>query len=526
LLSQRIRSAPEEDPVFQPLRRSIFGAWVATALVACGGASHKDLIRVEQVPRDNTHCPTGGAAVESGADHNDNGTLDADEVATTAYICNGASLTGEGNGEHATLVRVQSEAAGANCAQGGVAILAGVDGNGNGMLDDNEVASTSYVCDGAGGALVRVTNEPPGSHCLRGGTAIATGVDTDHDGMLEPGEITNTSYLCNPASVPPAGDVTIHAAADLLQLTGVARIDGNLVIDAADLTAVDLPSLVTVEGNLTVTASAVTSIKLPKLVRVGSTLDVEAPMLTELSLPALVRANRVTLKGGNGVALNLGALTEVAGLFSIDSMKLANFPDLTGWPLTHVGAFELRLVTGFGRVTLPTALQVDGTLGIYGSDISNLTGHLGVHGDVEVMGNDLLSWCDFSGRVDGSLSIEQNKVLHSIGMPSANKLYVSGNEGLQSLSLAFDTIDSIDIGSNDKLVEILGSGLTSARSISISWNDSLTTLKLPQLRWASQMDVQGNPKLPSCLKATFDAQLAGSGVSADWYGNDDQATCN
>src|SRR6476646_1923115 len=45
-----------------------------------------------------------------------------------------------------TLVRVDSETAGANCANGGVAIHQGTDANHNGTLDDSEIDSTQYVC--------------------------------------------------------------------------------------------------------------------------------------------------------------------------------------------------------------------------------------------------------------------------------------------------------------------------------------------------------------------------------------------
>ena len=52
---------------------------------------------------------------------------------------------------HASLVVVTAEAAGANCANGGQRIDAGVDLDDNGTLDDGNVIST-YVCNGADGA--------------------------------------------------------------------------------------------------------------------------------------------------------------------------------------------------------------------------------------------------------------------------------------------------------------------------------------------------------------------------------------
>ncbi len=51
------------------------------------------------------------------------------------------------------VVRTRDEAAGDNCANGGVAIETGLDANQNGVLDDGEVdaGATEYVCDGATG---------------------------------------------------------------------------------------------------------------------------------------------------------------------------------------------------------------------------------------------------------------------------------------------------------------------------------------------------------------------------------------
>ncbi len=71
----------------------------------------------------------------------------------------------------------------------------GLDANDNGVLDDSEIASTSYVCDGASGQLilVRVDPELAGDNCADGGTAIHVGIDANVDGALEDSEIESTS---------------------------------------------------------------------------------------------------------------------------------------------------------------------------------------------------------------------------------------------------------------------------------------------------------------------------------------------
>jgi len=74
----------------------------------------------------------------------------------------------------ATLNRVVAEQPGKNCEAGGQAIQLGVDANGSGVLDDDEVKGTSYVCNGvATRAEVEVATIPVGDpRCPNGGTSM------------------------------------------------------------------------------------------------------------------------------------------------------------------------------------------------------------------------------------------------------------------------------------------------------------------------------------------------------------------
>jgi hypothetical protein len=62
------------------------------------------------------HCPTGGQAIAIGADRNDSGELDADEITATSYVCNGAAESIE-----ATPIAKGD----ARCADGGTAFRVG-----------------------------------------------------------------------------------------------------------------------------------------------------------------------------------------------------------------------------------------------------------------------------------------------------------------------------------------------------------------------------------------------------------------
>jgi len=210
------------------------------------------------------NCATGGTKVEVGIDANGNGILDAGEVniALTKYICNGATgvtgptgLTGpqgpagpqgvagtngtNGTNGYNTLVKTTTELAGANCATGGTKVEAGIDANGNGILDAGEVniALTKYICNGATGVtgptgpqgpigltgstgpqgiagtngtngsngfntLVKTTTELAGANCATGGTKVEVGIDANGNGILDAGEvnIALTKYICNGAT--------------------------------------------------------------------------------------------------------------------------------------------------------------------------------------------------------------------------------------------------------------------------------------------------------------------------------------
>ena len=110
-----------------------------------------------------------------------------------------------GNDGSTALIATSTEPAGTNCANGGVKIEAGVDDNGNGQLDANEVDSTQYICDGGSSATTMLTSysTPPTSMgCDIGGSVIAHGLDngdgggTAANGQLESGEVDYSTTFC------------------------------------------------------------------------------------------------------------------------------------------------------------------------------------------------------------------------------------------------------------------------------------------------------------------------------------------
>ncbi|MEH6784621.1 MAG: DUF1566 domain-containing protein [Alcanivorax jadensis] len=158
------------------------------------------------------NCSNGGQRIDSGLDANLNGTLDAPEIQSTVYVCHGDTGTPGQNGNDGltALTQTTSEPAGTNCPGGGYKLESGLDANGNGVLDTGEVQATSYICNGEDGAngllsLVSVQSEPAGANCTNGGQRIDAGLDANGNGILDAAE-QNTTYVCNGTSASGGTD--------------------------------------------------------------------------------------------------------------------------------------------------------------------------------------------------------------------------------------------------------------------------------------------------------------------------------
>lgn len=162
----------------------------STSYVCDGGVATPSLVVTSDEPA-GENCAEGGQRIDVGVDESGDGTLDADEIDSTTYVCNGASGT-------PVLVATSDEPAGMNCPSGGQRVDVGVDDSGDGVLDVDEIDATSYVCNG-NNSLIEVSDEPPGMNCAAGGRRLDVGIDDDGDGTLQPGEIDDTVYLCDVA---------------------------------------------------------------------------------------------------------------------------------------------------------------------------------------------------------------------------------------------------------------------------------------------------------------------------------------
>jgi len=152
-------------------------------------------------------------------------------LAILLAACSGNESGTPGEAGLTSLLDIQDEAPGENCVAGGYMIIAGIDDNGNGTLDADEVDTSILICNGETGndgtdgndgcsSLIEILNEEPGENCADGGKKIVVGTDDGLaadgttageacDGILDPGEIDQVNYLCLPEPGPALGTVFI-----------------------------------------------------------------------------------------------------------------------------------------------------------------------------------------------------------------------------------------------------------------------------------------------------------------------------
>ena len=124
--------------------------------------------------------------------------LQYDEEEIILYLCNPS----DGSDGEATRITVSDEESGENCENGGKKIETGIDENENDLLDDSEITSTDFICNGSNtdgtgqDALVSFEIIAEGDGCEYGGKRMNYGVDTNSDGQLSEDEITGHRTFC------------------------------------------------------------------------------------------------------------------------------------------------------------------------------------------------------------------------------------------------------------------------------------------------------------------------------------------
>lgn len=222
-------------------------------------------------------CAAGGVQLVWGYDRDGDGSL-MGEVKGSLILCNGRDGRDGRNGL-SSLIRMAAASTDPDnpCAADGQKISTGPDDNANGSLEPEEVDEVSFVCNGMSAApiqaLITTKPEPPGVNCAIGGTRIDSGLDTNGNGVLDDAERTSSSYVCAaPAcntsnwrvfSPELIGCFLSGAALDGLDLRNAdftkadlrnATLDGTVlafaVLRRADLSGASLQQAILVGANL------------------------------------------------------------------------------------------------------------------------------------------------------------------------------------------------------------------------------------------------------------------------------------
>ncbi|CAM4446929.1 MULTISPECIES: DUF7151 family protein [Myxococcus] len=476
---------------------------------------HEARTRVADEPS-GPNCEHGGKAVCSGLDRDDDGVLDDDEVTGTEYICTtlspgvlvrtrqlppgepcalggqltlaGADLDGNGllSDDEVTrevhgcmepapvLARVRPLLAQPFvCRYDNALLEAGVDLNGNGVLDDNELRAAARFCADPAVTLLRQRPEPAGPNCTTGGTQVEAGVDTNLDKVLDETEILSSAFVCQ-LSATHDGTYAVENAADLEALKSLSIIRGGLAIEHTDVTTVVLPGLVSVEGPLSIHDNpALTRVELSGLRYVGGALsirgsnplnEVRVGPQTPEALPA-VRVESLTLN-------SLPALSSLSGVAAV-----APHFDLTIW---NTGV-------QWSPDAFPHVQVLAGTLTVHENaaleklPVSHLTE---VGGSVMISSNPVLQSLEGLGpltRVGGVLDISSNKAL----------THLTGLEHLMVVK------DRITVMNNAQLLDLRFDALSETGALAVAGNAALEQVgPMPSLlRVNKDIILAENPRL-------------------------------
>lgn len=144
-------------------------------------------------------CKFGGFEIALGLDTNNNNELETSEITENKTVCHGE------NGL-SSLIASKVEPLGENCEAGGTRFNTGLDANKNNILDSEEISSSFYACHGKGedgyssngfSTLLTNTKEAVGENCAAGGNRIDVGLDSNSNKLLDQAEINSSFYICN-----------------------------------------------------------------------------------------------------------------------------------------------------------------------------------------------------------------------------------------------------------------------------------------------------------------------------------------
>lgn len=443
----------------------------------CDGADGASVLLSTADEAPGANCAEGGTRVDSGLDLDDNGILDSAEITQSAFVCDG--LAGN-DGTDATnaLVSLVTESAGANCTTGGTAVQTGVDDNGNGTLDSSEIDATRYVCNGATGgtgtnALVATVAEAQGPNCANGGTKITSGTDANKNGALDSSEISTTSYVCNPfATTLPVLAYTVEGRYDISR----AAAAGFVTVPDLDL-SIELHGsyVVLTEIDMTVNPAGAGS-------WVGLRLNVDGN-------PDVRPTHAQPMSGGEESHLHLFRIDtlhagthRIKGEWGEGSGTMSNLPGNTSYAVApwmrrmSVLAIPLDRGVKYGYTSSTTDVCRIGTTSASWADITGMTASYSLSaastvltmGDLNVVNSAGSNWQTYRMVVDGA------------GDPTSMSLQPIGGSIDEDVHASLFRVDSLASGNHTASMQWgYGSGTVCNNAASSLWTRRFGWLAIP-----------------------------------------------
>lgn len=437
------------------------------------------------------------------------------------------------------LSRTLPENAGSNCGSGGVAVLTGLDLDGNGNLDPSEIDETVYVCGasnngGSGGTGMSGTGGAAGN-AGNGGTAgtdedagvSGTGGTSGNGGNGGTGGSPTTCVTnqcgdhgsCANTSSGPLCYCDSGYLGSQCQQCAPGYIDstarGCVVPNTITSTTAEPAGLRCQHGGTRITSG--------QDLNDNATLDESEVTFTSFTCNTpLIRTGNVSVATRADLYDLLG-VTEITGSLSIYAPLIEDLAPLAS--LARVGALyisapRLRDVSGLNGLTYVGGdLQIQNTAGIV--DLSGFDHLITVRGAISVVSNASVETIDAFPALEacGSLTIESNTALRTIegnGAVECGLITIRLNPVLETID-ALHRLDGsarIRIAENPALAEIRGfdalrrvidtyggifpAPTTIRGDIDIRANAALQTIAaFPSLESLFELQVVGNPALVS-----------------------------
>jgi len=417
-----------------------------------------------------SNCPNGGFKVELGIDTNGNGVLDADEITNTDFVCNG--IDGQAGDQglagidgKSTLISSELEIAGPNCESGGIKINIGLDVNGNNMLDTSEITIEEFICNGTDGSG-------------------ATGGITN---LVLTGNITNEEAQAkiDTRVGPDTQFVIIRNTTNLtsINLSGMTEAVDIDIQNNKELLAISFPDLELVIDKIEIEENPkLTNITVEKITTASSISYSNNALLTTIEMPVLGEVfEDITINNNSSLnSLSLPVIEKASIFISNNNLSSVNLPSL-------LSGFVNLFSEGITSIDLPS--YVNGGISLNDTNLTSLNIPLLRESDTGV----------FFSDNSATFQTNENQPIDSGGDGSKGRILVENNNSFESFSFPLLTkLESIDIrfSLNSSLRGIdFSNAIGDNTLVFISGNNLLEEINFSQIISARMIRVSGNENL-------------------------------